>query len=493
MLFRTSCLAALLCLTAFACSEPEPAPAEDDPIEIVTEPDEEEEPEVTEEEEPIEEEPVVEVTPPPEFVGVATLEDINPDPTIVEFELEATVTKKLVRQGIELELYTYNGEFPGPLLEANVGDTVIVHFTNNLPEATTIHWHGLRISDEMDGNPRIQDPVEPGGTFTYEFQVDDEGTYWYHPHVRAHVQVERGLYGTLVVHEPEDQRPRHDRERFFVLDDVLLDGDQIAGEFAGGHPELMHGRYGNAFLTNGSIDGVTATAKVGEKERWRLVNTANARTMEIKVEGARMTVYGNDGGRVEPYETDELLLPVGRRFDVEISYEEAGTAKLNQLVLTRNNFGQIVTQARNVAEIEVQEADADATPTEVEWAPATQWPERSVDREELVVLDAVQGGEHGVEWRINEQAHGMEPLFEFAQGETVKMEIRNMLGPEHPFHLHGQFFQIEGEPGVWDTVLVPGQGTVRITAFMDNPGDWMMHCHILEHAELGMMSTFRVE
>ena len=470
----------LLALFLAACSTPADEPA---PIVINTMDDEVvEEIDVPEIEEP-------EIAAMPEFVGTPVLEDINPAADIVEVEMFAEIRTVEMADGLEFRTYMYNGSLPGPLLEATVGDTVIVHFTNRLTEPTTIHWHGLRISDEMDGNPRIQAPVEPGETFTYEFVVEDAGTFWYHPHVRTNIQVERGLYGPLVVHEKPEDRPRHDRERFFVLDDLLIDGDKIAGPFAG-HMEAMHGRNGNALVTNGSLDGVTGAAKVGERERWRLVNTANARTMEVTIEGARFVVYGNDGGRVEPYETDELLLPVGQRYDVEVIYDAPGQATLQQLVLTRNSSGQVVRDAFVVATIDVEASDEE--PTQVEWAAPPVWEDRPVDRNETVVLDAAESSAGGIVWRINGEGHSMEPMYEFAKGETVKMEIRNMLGPEHPFHLHGQFFKVEGLPGVWDTVLIPGQSTVEITAYMDNPGEWMMHCHILEHAELGMMTSFVV-
>ena len=485
---HTSILAIMALSLCVACSNS----PEDEPLIIAIDTDQEVgTDEVVVDEGPDEPDVAPAMGPLPKFVGTELLTDLNPRPNIVEVKLQARPKAVQLADDLELEMYTFNGSIPGPLLEATVGDTVIVHFTNHLPEPTTIHWHGLRIGDDMDGNPRIQDPVKPGESFTYRFVVPDAGTFWYHPHVRTYDQIERGLYGTLVVHERPEDRPRHDRERYFVLDDILLDDDGLAPAFAG-HMELMHGRMGNALLTNGTMEMVTGTATAGERERWRLVNTANARTMEVTIAGARFVVYGTDGGRVEPFEADTLLIPVGQRYDVEVIYDEPGEVKLQQLVLVRNASGQVVTQAYDVATIDVTTAPAGTEPTTVVWGPAPTLPDRPIDREETIVLDAVQGGELGVLWRINGQAHAMEPLYEFQQGETVKMTIRNMLGPEHPFHLHGQFFTIEGKPGLWDTVLVGGQQTVEITAFMDNPGEWMLHCHIAEHSEVGMMSHFIV-
>ena len=158
-------------------------------------------------------EPAPEKDPPPEqpeappplqvVEGFAELEDMNDDPAIVEVALTASLGQAELTPGTLTDVMTFNGSTPGPMLHARVGDRVIVHFANDLPEATTIHWHGLRISDQMDGNPRIQNPVEPGGTFTYDFVLPEAGTYWYHPHANTIEQVERGLYGAIVVEEEE--------------------------------------------------------------------------------------------------------------------------------------------------------------------------------------------------------------------------------------------------------------------------------------------------
>ncbi|HBQ18492.1 MAG TPA: hypothetical protein DEF51_47655 [Myxococcales bacterium] len=108
-------------------------------------------------------------------------------------------------------------------------------------------------------------------------------------------------------------------------------------------------------------------------------------------------------------------------------------------------------------------------------------------------FDAINDPAEGILWRINGEAHRMEPLFTFGQGETVRITLANLAGQEHPFHLHGQFFEVPGRPGLYDTVLVGGSETVEIIAHLDNPGRWMAHCHILEHAELGMMSEIVVD
>ena len=445
----------------------------------------------------------VEVTAPvaPPLEGGVALADENPDPTIVEVHLQAgTVSATLVEDLGPLPLYGYNGQVPGPIIEATVGDRVIVHFENALPEPTTVHWHGLRISDAMDGSPRIQDPVPPGGTFTYDFVVPDAGTFWYHPHVRANEQVEKGLAGMFVVHERA--RPAVSRERAFVLDDILLDDKGLA-PFMADHMEEMHGRSGNVLLTNGHDAPLALTSRQGELERWRIVNVANARTMHVAIEGAKWRVVGTDGGLLGwSYATERLTVAVGQRFDLEVAYDQPGEARLVSYVL-------MLDDQNNVVDVPVTLANAAVTASDVVAAPATYAgpPLPAFDPVDLEVTLELTGamGASGLVWTINGMKDGMSGghemmLFEAARGANARIVIKNLAGPEHPFHLHGQFFQIvrrngedtNAEEGLKDVVLVPGMETVELRAHLDNPGRWMAHCHILEHAELGMMGEFLV-
>ena len=121
-------------------------------------------------------------------------EDINPDPNILEIELDARIVEMEIIPGTKTPVWTYGGSLPGPLIRAKVGDRLIVHFTNRLPESTSIHWHGLRVANNMDGVPNVtQDPVAAGGSFTYDFILRDAGTYWYHPHINSAAQVGWGM------------------------------------------------------------------------------------------------------------------------------------------------------------------------------------------------------------------------------------------------------------------------------------------------------------
>jgi FtsP/CotA-like multicopper oxidase with cupredoxin domain len=206
--------------------------------------------------------------------------DLNPDPDVVEVELRAAPARVELLEGHEAAMWTYNGVYPGPLVETKIGDRVIVHASNDLDEPTTIHWHGLRVPAEMDGVEAMQSPTAPGESFTYDFVVTDALLAWYHPHIRSDEQVERGLQAAFVVRDPDALTLG--RETIVVLDDILLDADGDVDAFAANHMDDMAGRIGNTILVNGHRRPVL-DVRSGERQLLRVVNTANARTMVVKL------------------------------------------------------------------------------------------------------------------------------------------------------------------------------------------------------------------
>ncbi len=231
--------------------------------------------------------------------------DINPSPTTVEVILTATEHGYDFGSGQETMVYTYNGSIPGPTIVANLGDTLIVHFTNNLPEATTIHWHGSELPAAMDGSHIAQNPIPPGGTFRYEFKLLRATLSWFHPHIRTHVQVEKGLYGMLLVHDPDQNASLGlpENEHVLVLDDILLDdAAQVAEAFPADPLEntltQVNGREGNSLLVNGKTAFADTIAN-GVPHRLRIANVANARFMRVSIRGHRMWRIGGDGGLLE--------------------------------------------------------------------------------------------------------------------------------------------------------------------------------------------------
>ncbi|HEU4698276.1 MAG TPA: multicopper oxidase family protein, partial [Gemmatimonadales bacterium] len=236
-----------------------------------------------------------------------------PGRTVVVVELEAREMDWEFVPGRTTRAWGYNGQVPGPVIEARVGDVLEVHLTNHLPEPTSIHWHGLRLPAAMDGTDMVQHPIAPGETFTYRFLLPDAGTFWYHPHSNETVQLERGLYGALVV-RGEDE-PVLDAERVLVLDDVALDRKgQVKSP--GRWIEQHDGRQGDTCLVNGRQTPELAIA-AGRVERWRIVNASSARYVRLAIGDRPFTIIGTDGGLIDaPVTATEVLLTPGDRVEL---------------------------------------------------------------------------------------------------------------------------------------------------------------------------------
>ncbi len=234
------------------------------------------------------------------------LVDMNPDPDIVEVELIAQEGQVSYVFGKPTNVWCYNGSVPGPIIETKVGDTLIVHFKNNLPEATTIHWHGVEVPAIMDGSNISQKPIPPGGTFKYEFKLNRPAVYWYHPHFNTNEQVEKGLYGALVVrdHHLEMKLKLPENQRVVILDDVLLDEHtfQLAPAFPTTVLERastkVNGREGNVMLVDGKVRP-THEIEIGVPYLYRFVNASNVRFMRLSVPKHRLWHIGSDLGLLE--------------------------------------------------------------------------------------------------------------------------------------------------------------------------------------------------
>ncbi len=408
-------------------------------------------------------------------------------------DLEARVADWEIEPGRVLRGFTYNGQVPGPTIEARVGDTIVVRLKNSLDEPTTIHWHGLRVPSFMDGTQMVQPVVAPGETFEYRFAAPDAGTFWYHSHFNETVQLEKGLYGALIVRERDELTL--DRERVLVLDDVKLNRK---GDFAkfGGWVEQHMGREGDVRLVNGRVEP-ELDAAAGQIERWRVINASSARYVSLSIGGTPFSILGTAGGFIEkPVQATEVLLVPGDRVDLAVGpFKEGDVVSVDSRPYDRHTgkkilerFATVRVGAPQLSTAVVPEllrtidalAEQDTTPT------------RSVKMSErLSIL-------RGTDFMINdEQHHNDAPV---TVGDLQVWEVTNASHMDHPFHLHGFFFQVLAVNGVapafrsWeDTVNVPPRGSVRI-AWMpdDRPGTWMYHCHILEHHDGGMMANFAV-
>lgn len=431
-----------------------------------------------------------------EEFGQAYQKDITPSGTIVEVDMTASEGEIEIFEGKKTQVWNYNGIVPGPELRIDLGDTLKVNFTNNLPEPTTIHWHGVRVPNAMDGVPGVnQDPIEPGESFVYEFTPKDAGTFWFHPHVRGTEQVERGLFGTLIVED--DYVKQYDQDIVWVLDDwKLTDEYQVNPNFVT-TGELMHdGRWGNVIAVNASLNE-QIVARPGERFLLRMVNASNGRVYQPSFDGLNATIVSVDGMYLrEPLPASVFQLAPGNRMDVDITIPDDPTSEVFSIndLFTRstNKLGTIVTQGEPIT---TPSFVIKTNPDIPHWDEAGE-----ITSDKTYRLNAVRGGEYGIQWTINDKAYPDYDPFEFAYDEFNKIEFINESGRLHPMHLHGQFFKVISrngdpvdEPFFRDTILVGPKETITIGVVPMDKGHWVQHCHILEHAEAGMMTVVEVK
>ena len=406
-------------------------------------------------------------------------------------------------------MWAYNGSVPGPVLRARQSDRLRVYVENALEEATTVHWHGIRLPNAMDGVPFItQRPIEPGGRFVYEFSLPDAGTFFYHPHQRSYEQVGRGLAGALIVEERE--APKVDRDVLWVLGDFRLNADaSIRGGF-GNFMDLSHaGRIGNTVTVNGRVPEAFRV-RAGERIRLRLVNAAPARAFALEFRGHRPWVIALDGHPVEPHEPEGGAVVLGPAMRADLILDMSAAPGSRHAV----HDGFYPRQAYTLMELDYgSEPPLRASagdPPRLPGNPLSEPDVRGAERHEIVfaggMMGDMRGLPRGAAWKVNGLADGcgeggapFEPLLVLRKGRSCVLDLVNDTMWHHPIHLHGHAFRVltrNGRPTrhrEWlDTVMLEPRERAEIAFVADNPGDWMFHCHVLEHQASGMMSCIRV-
>ena len=412
-------------------------------------------------------------------------------------------------------VWSYGGDLPGPELRFRQGDRLSLHARNDLDTPTSIHWHGLRVPNAMDGVAHLtQPPIPPGGDFLYEFDLPDAGTYWYHPHMGGAEQLGRGLAGALVV---EEETPvRVDRDLVWMLQDWRLEPDgAIAPGFDGMHDAMHGGRIGNHVTLNGRPAPRIAVAP-NERLRLRIVNAATARIFALDFGALAPIVVALDGQPVTPHapEGGVVLIGPGMRADIVLDASGGtGTAVPVRDLFRPDGAYEVATLVHGDTPLRARAPDWDMA------LPPNPLPEpdlATATRHEVVFHGGMMGQmmmgadapamidqmRQGRMWFVNgsaAQGHDDPPLIVAERGSTQLIAMQNRTGWWHPIHLHGHVFRIvsrDGRPTVhreWrDTVLMAPEERIEIAFRADNPGDWMLHCHVLAHQAAGMAALIRV-
>ena len=402
--------------------------------------------------------------------------------------------------GGRLAVWAYDGRVPGPIVRVRLGETLRFELTNGLPQETTIHWHGVRVPNAMDGVPGVtQPPIPPGGKFVYRFTPKDPGTFWFHPHLRGSEQLERGLYGVLIV---EDHKPLpYSRDVVWVLDDWLITREGEIHPAFNTRRDLAHdGRWGNVVTVNGSTRE-ELVVKAGERIRLRLLVAANGRVFAPDFSALDAKVIAADGMYTSrPLSPADFELAPGNRLDLDLTFspEQRGRTIVVMDRFTRRPFP--LASIRVLDEVVPTPAfPPPSNPRVPGWHDALSVPLRSEYR-----LNARAGGDFGIEWTINENAFAghampMDTPEKLPADRWSRLRFVNQSFRLHPMHIHGQFFKVlarDGkpvdEPFFRDTVLVHRKETVDVGIVPLDWGKWMLHCHIQEHAEAGMMTLVEV-
>src|SRR5688572_11965899 len=238
-----------------------------------------------------------------------------------------------------IKAWGFNNSFPGPVLKAQKGDTMVIKVKNNLDEPTVVHWHGIRLPASMDGTDSVQKPIQPGEEFEYRFAVPDAGTFWYHSHQNETVQMEKGMYGALIVEDDAD--PAVDADKVFMIDDMKLKRDNSfkEGNFFSRWAERHDGRQGDTLLINGKENSVI-NMHAGQTERWRFINSSSARYFVLHLGGRSFKIIGTDGGLVEkPIIVTEVLITPGERVDILAGpFSEGEAFSIESLRYNRSTF-----------------------------------------------------------------------------------------------------------------------------------------------------------
>ncbi|NRB16798.1 MAG: multicopper oxidase family protein [Rhodobacteraceae bacterium] len=388
-------------------------------------------------------------------------------------------------------MWGYDGTTPGPELRLPQGGVLDVRFLNQIDQGSAVHWHGLRADNAMDGVPGLtQDVVQPGDAFAYRFRAPDAGTFWYHSHNRSWEQVAKGLYGPLIVEESNP--PDVDHDITVLIDDWRMsDTGVLAAGFDSMHDQAHAGRLGNFARAIITTEGAVRT---GDRLRLRLINVATDRVFPIDLTGIEGKLVALDGMPLaEPQDLADLVLAPAQRADI---IADVTSSQGVQFVFpTRDGayvMGEITSTGTNTQRV------ASTVPP----LPANRVAQPDLDNALALTL-TMDGGAMSPRntltdiWGLNGQSGLTDiPFHSFKRGQTARITLVNHTRFPHGIHLHGHhFFEVEadGKPAAFrDTTLVDAGDSRDILCVFDNPGKWLLHCHMLGHQAAGMKTWVEV-
>lgn len=393
---------------------------------------------------------------------------------IRKFDLTAARTTLKLDNGKTVDAWTFNGLSPGPELRVTEGDQIVVTLHNkDIEDGVTIHWHGITVPCSQDGIAGVtQDAVPPGEQFTYTFIATTPGTYWYHSHQMSSIQVSKGLLGALIV------EPKNGSESGTLTSETTA----------------LYQQLGSSMLLNGSERGLTIPGKPGEQVRLRLINSGNE-TMEFGVDGAPFRVLAMDGHDLhEPGLLERTIVPIGagQRYDLLIQVPGAGkvvvsspSAKGLPITIGSGNQPQHNEDGQLFSFLDY----------------GTPLPDDPVLHAKPDRHFELKLGQTLFTKSINGKSFHDIPPMTVKEGDHVFITVSNEGGGDHPFHLHGHVFRVlskngealHGSPVYLDTLLTKKGETYELYLEADNPGLWMIHCHNLKHASMGMSMMLNYE
>jgi multicopper oxidase len=415
--------------------------------------------------------------------------------------------------GVMVHTWTYGSQVPAREIRLKKGERLRAELTNAMPQDVTVHWHGIALVNDMDGVPDLTQAAVPNGQkFTYDFVVPDAGTYWFHSHVGT--QLDRGLYGPLIIEDP-GEKIDYDDELVVVLDDWIdgtgTDPDQVFENLrktgmkpmAPGGPDVTPtspiGADGGDvdypyFVINGRVatDPQVVDYPAGQRIRLRVINAGSDTAFRVAVPNASMRVIQTDGYPVVPVQANSVILGMGERVDALVTLNESqpvvavpegkqGHAQLNMRVNSAPstaNVDDFVAAVRKETPLDT----ATLSPT-----PEVTLLAKAPDQ----VFDAhLTGPVNGYTWPVNGKLYDPKTSgVPVKPNQRVRIRFINDSMMFHPFHLHGHTFQVmngETAKARKDTVLVPPKETVTVDFDTNNPGKWISHCHNTYHLEAGM-------